>query len=172
MTNNINKCIDKYIKYIENDVLFYFNKNVIFVLFNKLYYMFYNENKNINANELCIKFNYDGICKHDNKIFYYVAFDENELSDIKRKLRDYNLLILDENFNTLYTHKKIKYSIYKEIYNDVLKNTKEISPKNNSNKSSNESLYSYYIKKSENEINKSYDELFIKKSESQEYDIF
>jgi hypothetical protein len=73
---------------------------IVLIHINNKYYMFYNEHFGTNANDLLIQFPYDGICKHDNIICYYIAF--NDYNHVYfEKLSDYTVIILDNMFNVL-----------------------------------------------------------------------
>lgn len=71
-------------------------KNAVFIDFKDAYYMYYNEESILNGNELNIPFQYTGIIRYDNKVYYYIGFDKhnfsNTLLSINKKL--FNIIII------------------------------------------------------------------------------
>ena len=62
--------------------------------------MFYNEHFKINANDLSIHFPYDGSCRYNNEIYYYVSFNEKHRKEIVSQLRNkgYRVIFVDDKF--------------------------------------------------------------------------
>lgn len=73
------------------------NHTLFFITINNICYLFYNENFGFNANNIGIKFTYDGINHIDNDIYYHVGFHLTQIDEYKNKLQKYNIIIINEN---------------------------------------------------------------------------
>lgn len=89
--------IQKYIDFV-NKSSHNFHHTLVFLPVDNIYYLFYDEKNGINANELNIKFDYDGIYKHDQNIYYYVGFERNKFDHFVSLLCRYNIVILNEEY--------------------------------------------------------------------------
>lgn len=88
----------KYIDFIKKNNKNNKNDIVIFLEIGDKYYMFYNETFGVNANELNIKFEFDGRLNKGDNIYYYVAFQSKNLDYYIKKITGYNIIFLDNNF--------------------------------------------------------------------------
>jgi hypothetical protein len=113
--------IDKYTKFQNDNTLLYDN-HITFLSYNNKYYMFYNEKSRINANDLPIRFPFDGILKISNTdLFFYVAFDEEKKKTVLDKLKDYNVSVIDKEYKRIEFYKSGRFHTTKNNANGCYK---------------------------------------------------
>jgi hypothetical protein len=122
--------VEKYINYQITNIP-QNSQHIVFLLLDQKFYMFYNENSTINANDLPVRFKYDGIVRSNGNVYYYVAFDDGQKAYVFDKLKKYNITILDNKFNTLNVNQVSWENNCKNIHKQLLDSTKKYPLMNN-----------------------------------------
>ncbi len=84
------------------------NNTAIFIFFNNYYYLFYNENFGLNANDIGLFFDNDGLYKYNDIVYYYVSFHMSKLTDYLKNIKKFNILILNSDTSIKFFHKNDK----------------------------------------------------------------
>jgi hypothetical protein len=118
----IEDIINKYINFVKYCVYCKYNTTITFYPINDNYYLFYNKDSSINANDIDIRFEKDGKFEYGNNIYYYVGFEKKNIYNYLTNIKKYDILILDENFSVIEFRKRNKLENFgKEIDNFLTK---------------------------------------------------
>jgi hypothetical protein len=99
--------IKNYFNFISNCLHYQINNTAVFYPIGDYYYLFYNENIGVNANDFSIKFENDGIYKNNNEIYFYVCFKIINVNFYLENIKNNDIILLDKNFLIAKVYKKI-----------------------------------------------------------------
>lgn len=88
-----NEIINIYINFLSQN-----KTKILLLLSHETYFIFYNEKYGVNANDLNLKFDYDGIIRYNKDVLFYVGFDQKKLNFYYDNINKfYEIIIMDKN---------------------------------------------------------------------------